>query len=114
MASDSLCMTEAAKLLAVMPHDFLIFTRTQGRLFRRRWTEGYRGDQSRPDTGLLDDRLTTTTDSDGTEAIPLQLPIIAKDLFKLAQAPMASGGIRRSAMGQIPGQTALCGKMGSR
>lgn len=84
-ADGSLCVTDAAKALQVRPKDLFAYLRAHGWVYRRPGTAHDLGYQSKVQAGLLEHKITTVTQADGTERITEQVRVTPKGLTVLAK-----------------------------
>lgn len=84
-AEGSLCVTDAAKALQVRPKDLFSYLRAHGWIYRRAGTSYDLGYQSKVQAGLLEHKVTTVTQADGSERIIEQVRVTPKGLTVLAK-----------------------------
>jgi phage antirepressor YoqD-like protein len=84
-AEGSVCPTDAAKNLQVQPKVLFRWLQEHKWLYRRVGCPHYCGYQDKIQTGLVEQKMTTVTRSDGTEKTVEQARITPKGLAKLAE-----------------------------
>lgn len=83
LADGSVCITVAAKLIQVRPKELFTYLQKETWIYRRgaHWS-AY---QYRIQQGVLDEKVTTVTRSDGSEKVCEQVLVTAKGLARLAE-----------------------------
>lgn len=82
----SLCITDGAKILGVPPRRFSHWLMGNSWIYRRERSGAYAAFQSKLDAGLLHQKITRLTRTDGSEKVVEQIRITTKGLAKLAAA----------------------------
>lgn len=84
-ADGSLCVTDAAKALQVKPKSLFTYMRHHGWIYRRAGCAHDLGYQSKVVSGLLEHKVSTLHQADGTERITEQVRVTPKGLAALAK-----------------------------
>lgn len=84
-ADGSLCITDAAKALQMRPKDLFAWLRQNGWIYKRPGSAHDLGYSSKTQSGLLEHKVTTILNADGSERVTEQVRVTARGLTKLAQ-----------------------------
>lgn len=84
-ADGSLCITDAAKALQIQRKTLFTYLRAHGWIYRRLGAPHDLGYQSKVAAGLLEHKVTTRQQPDGTEKLSEQVRVTAKGLAALAK-----------------------------
>ena len=82
---DSLCVTDAAKVLSIQPKALFKWLHEHQWIYRRAGNSHWIGYQHRLQTGVLEQKATIVTKSDGTEKTIEQVLVTAKRLARLSE-----------------------------